>query len=93
VASSSQKNHAYLYAHVKRVSNVAHHDKCYNHATLPTYHDSHVMFASSSTYVHGRSRPMRNHTVFNAPRKVYTGPTTMYQTLILLLCCHTKMPK
>jgi hypothetical protein len=38
------------------------------------------MFASSSTYVHDRSRPRRNHTVSRAPRKVYTGPTAVYQT-------------
>jgi hypothetical protein len=43
-SSHDQKNHDYLYAHVKKISNVAHHDKCYNHATLPTYHDSHAMF-------------------------------------------------
>jgi hypothetical protein len=38
------------------------------------------MFALSSTYVHDRSRPRCNHTVSRAPRKVYTGPTTMYKT-------------
>jgi hypothetical protein len=79
-SSHDQKNHAYIYAHVNKISNVAHHDKCYNHAALPTYHDSHAMFASSSTYVRGRRRPRHNHTVSHAPRKVYTGPTTMYQT-------------
>jgi hypothetical protein len=46
-SSHDQKNHAYLYAHVKKVS---HHGKSYNHAALPSYHDSHAMFASSSTY-------------------------------------------
>jgi hypothetical protein len=94
MASSSshvQKNHAYLYAHVKQVS---HHDKCYNHAVLPTYHDSHAMFASSSTYVHDKSRPRRNHTIYRAPRKVYIGPTTMYQTCnasFVLLCKNDKV--
>jgi hypothetical protein len=67
-SSHDQKNHAYLYAHVKQVS---HHDKCYNHVALPTYHDSQAMFASSSTYVHDKSRPRRNHTISRAPRKVY----------------------
>jgi hypothetical protein len=93
-SSHDQKNHAYLYAHVKKISNVAHHDKCYNHATLPTYHDSHAMFASSSTYVHGRSRPRRNHIVPHAPMKVYTGPTTMYQTCnasFVLSCKNAKV--
>jgi hypothetical protein len=34
--SHDQKNHAYLYAHVKNVSSVVHHDRCYNHAALPS---------------------------------------------------------
>jgi hypothetical protein len=93
-SSHDQKNHTYLYAHVKKISNVAHHDKCYNHAALPTYHDSHAMFAYSSTYVHGRSRLRHDHTVSHAPRKVYTGPTTMYQTCnasFVLSCKNTKV--
>jgi hypothetical protein len=52
------------------------------------------MFASSSTYVHDRSRPRRNHIVSRAPRKVYTGPTTMYQTCnasFVLLCKNAKV--
>jgi hypothetical protein len=56
-----------------------------NHA-LPTYHDSHAMFASSSTYVHDKSRPRCNHTISRAPRKVYTGPTAMYQTCNASFC-------
>jgi hypothetical protein len=31
-SSHDQKNHAYLYAHVKNISSATHHDKCYNHA-------------------------------------------------------------
>jgi hypothetical protein len=52
------------------------------------------MFASSSTYVHGRSRPRRNHTVSHAPSKVYIGPTTMYQTCnasFVLSCKNAKV--
>jgi hypothetical protein len=78
----------------RKIANVAHYDKCYNHAALPTYHDSHAMFASSSIYVHGRSRPRRNHTVSHAPRKVYTSPTTMYQTYnasFVLSCKNAKV--
>jgi hypothetical protein len=60
-SSHDQKNHAYLYAHVKNVSSVAHHDRCHNHVVLPTCHgaafNSHAMFASSSSYAHGRNRP------------------------------------
>jgi uncharacterized protein YfaP (DUF2135 family) len=77
MASSShdQKNHAYLYAHVKKVS---HHDRSYNHAALPIYHDSHAMFASSYTYAHGRNRPRCNHVVSHVPRKTCNGSTTIY---------------
>jgi hypothetical protein len=52
------------------------------------------MFASSYTYVHGRSRPRHNHTVSHAHRKVYTGPTTMYQTCnasFVLSCKNAKV--
>jgi hypothetical protein len=79
-SSHDQKNHAYLYAHIKNTSNVAHHDRCYNHDTLPAYHDSRAMFATSSSHARGRSRPRHNHVVSHAPRKVCTGPTTIYQT-------------
>jgi hypothetical protein len=89
-SSHERKNHAYLYVHVKKVS---HHDKSYNHATLLTYHDSHVMFASSSTYVHDKSRPRRNHTISRAPRKVYTFQLLCIKCVMLLLYCHAKMPK
>jgi hypothetical protein len=80
MASSSysihdQKNHAYLYAHVKKVS---HHDKSYNYAALPIYHDSHVLFASSSTYAYSRNRPRRNHVVSHVPRKTCNSPTTIH---------------
>jgi hypothetical protein len=74
-SSHDQKNHAYLYAHAKKIS---HHDKCCNHAALPTYHDLHAMFASSSAYAYGRNRPRYNHVVSHTPRKACTGPTTVY---------------
>jgi hypothetical protein len=40
--------------------------------------DSHAMFASSSTFVHGRSRPRRNHVVHHVPRKVCNESTTIF---------------
>jgi hypothetical protein len=54
-----EKNHAYLYAHVKNASNIAHHVGCYDHTIFPVRHDdvfnSHAMFASSSSSLaHGR---------------------------------------
>jgi hypothetical protein len=38
--------------------------------------NSHAMFASSSAFVHGRSRPRRNYAT--SPRKVHNGPTNVY---------------
>jgi hypothetical protein len=81
MASSSQKNHVYFY---RKVTNVTHHDKCHNHSVFPVCHDdvfsSHAMFATSSSYAHGRNRPRRNHVVSHVPRKVSTGPTSIYHT-------------
>jgi hypothetical protein len=68
--SFHDKNHAYLYAHVKNASDIVHHDGCYDHVVFPVRHDdvfnSHAMFASSSSsHVHGRSRSRRHcHTRF-----------------------------
>jgi hypothetical protein len=46
------------------------------------YHDdvfsSHAMFATSSSYAHGRNRHRRNHVVSHAPRKVSTSPTAIH---------------
>jgi hypothetical protein len=90
-SSHDQKNHAYLYAHVKKVS---HHDRSYNHVALPNYHDSHAMFASSSTYAYGRNRPRCNHVVSHAPRKTCNGPTTVYHACnasFVLSCKNAKV--
>jgi hypothetical protein len=103
MASSSyslhdQKNYAYLYAHVKNVSSITHHDRCHNHVVSPICHDAafnpHVMFASSSSYAHGRNRPRRYHVASHVPRKTLTGPTTLYQTCnasFALLCKNDKV--
>jgi hypothetical protein len=100
IASSSshdQKNHAYFYAHVKNVLSVAYHYRSYNHAALPIYHDatfnSHTMFASSSSYAHGRNRSRRHNIVSNAPRKASTGPTVFIKHVMLHLYCYAKMIK
>jgi hypothetical protein len=97
-SSHDQKNHVYLYAHVKNVSSVAHHDRCYNHVVLPVRHDaafnSHAMFASSSSYAHGRNRPRRHHVASHTPRNVSNGPTMFYQTYdvsFVLLCKNDKV--
>jgi hypothetical protein len=86
-SSHDKNNHAYLYAHVKNASSVAHHDGCYDHDVLPTRHDvvfdSHAMYASSSsTHAHGRNRPRCHvhHVVSHAPRNASNGPTMLYHT-------------
>jgi hypothetical protein len=74
LASSSQKNHAYLYAHDKKISSIAYHDKCQNHVALLVCHDVafnfHAMFASSSSHVHGRNGSRRICTVMQKNDKV-----------------------
>jgi hypothetical protein len=73
MASSPQRNHAFIYD--RKISSRAHYNKSYDHAS---YNDSHAMFASSSTFVHNRSRPRRNHVVSHAPRKMCNGCSTVY---------------
>jgi hypothetical protein len=89
MASSSQKNHAYIYD--RKFSRNAYNDRCYDHAA---YNNSHAMFASSSTSVHGRSRLKRNHVVPHAPRRMCNGPSTIYHacnTSFVLSCKNTKV--
>jgi hypothetical protein len=93
LASSSysfhdKKNHAYLYAHVKNASSVAHnvhHDVCNDHVVLSMYHDSHAMIASSiSSHIHGRSRPRHrvSHVISHAPkdRNASHGASMLFHT-------------
>jgi hypothetical protein len=96
-SSHDKNNHAYLYAHVKNVSSVVHHD----HVVLPTRHDaafdSYAMYASSSSsYVHGRRRPRRHvhHVVSHASRNASNGPTMLYRTYdasFVLMCKNDKV--
>jgi hypothetical protein len=99
-SSHDKKSHGYLYAYVKNVSSVAHHDRCYNHVVLPVRHDvafnSHAMCASSSSYAHGRNRPKRHvhHVASHAPRNASNGPTMLYRTYdasFVLLCKNDKV--
>jgi hypothetical protein len=79
-SSHDKKNHDYLYAHVKNVSSLIHHDSYYDH----TVFDSHAMYASSSsTHGHGRNRPRRHvhHVVPHAPRNASNGPTMLLSYL------------
>jgi hypothetical protein len=89
MTGSPQRNHAYIYD--RKFISCAHNNRCYDHAA---YNDSHAMFASSSTFVHGRSRPRRNHVGSHAPRRVCNDPTTVYHTCntsFVLLCKNAKV--
>jgi hypothetical protein len=66
MASSSKKCHAYIY------------DRNFSRNRSYDAFNSHAMFASSSTFVHGTSRPRRNHVVSHTPRKMCNGPSTIY---------------
>jgi hypothetical protein len=93
MASSSQKNHAYLYD--KKFNSHAHNDKGYdNIVSHNAAFNPHVIVVSSSTYAYGRNRPRRNHVVSHAPRKACTSPNTVYHTCnasFVLSCKNAKV--
>jgi hypothetical protein len=75
VASSAQKNHAFMY-----------HDRRHSRNTYRSCnaYDSNEMFASNSSYMHGRDMPRRNvihhvsrRNVAHVPRKT-NEPSTIY---------------
>jgi hypothetical protein len=89
MASSPQRNHAFIYD--RKIASRSHYNRSYDHAA---YNDSHAMIASSSTFVHGRSRPRRNHVVSHAPRRMCNGPSTIYHacnTSFVLSCKNAKV--
>jgi hypothetical protein len=89
MASSPQRNHAFIYD--RKISSRSHYNKSYVHTA---YNDSHAMCASSSTFVHGRSRPRRNHVVHHVPRKMCNKPTTVFHgcnTSFVLSCKNEKV--
>jgi hypothetical protein len=89
MASSPQRNHAFIYD--RKIASRSHYNKSYVHTA---YNDSHAMFASSSAFVHDRSRPRRNHVVSHAPRRMCNGPSTIYHacnTSFVLSCKNTKV--
>jgi hypothetical protein len=86
MASSSQRNHAFIYD--RKTASPPH--RSYVHTA---YNDSHAMFASSSTFVHGRSRPRRNNVVSHVPKKMCNEPTTVFHacnTSFVLSCKNAK---
>jgi hypothetical protein len=63
MANSTQRNHAFIY-NDRKFSRNAHYNRSYD------VFNSHAMCTSSSTFVHGRSKPRRNHVVHHVPRRV-----------------------
>jgi hypothetical protein len=85
MASSSQKNHAFIYD--RKFSRNAHHNRSYN------AYDSHAMFGSSSSLVHGRNMP-RNNVVHHVPKKMQNKSATVFHarnTDFVLLCKNKKV--
>jgi hypothetical protein len=83
MASSSQKNHAFMY-HDRKYSRNSHYNGSYK------AFDSHAMIASSSKF---NGRPRRNF-VSHAPRKVCNKPTTVFHacnTAFVLSCKNEKV--
>jgi hypothetical protein len=80
MASSSQKNHAFIYD--RKFSRNAHYNRSYN------AYDSHAMIASSSSFVHGRNMPRKN-VVHHVPRKICNEPSTIYHACnaSFAICC------
>jgi hypothetical protein len=82
MASSIQRDHAFIYD--RKFSRNAHYDRSY---------DSHAMIASSSTFVHDRSRPKRN-LVSHVPRKMCNESATVFHacnTTFVLSCKNKKV--
>jgi hypothetical protein len=82
MASSNQKNQAFIYD--KKFSRNDHFNKSY-------VDDSHAMFASSSIFVHGRSR--YSNVVHHVPRRVCHEPTTIYHACNTSLAIFCKKEK
>ena len=87
MANSAQRNHAFIYSD-RKFSRNAHYNRSYD------AFNSHAMFASSSTFVHGRSRPRRSNVVPPMPRRMCNEPSTIYHacnTSFTLLCKNEKV--
>jgi hypothetical protein len=85
MASSSQKNHAFIYD--RKFSRNAHRNRSYN------AYDSHAMIVSSSSFVHSRNMP-RNNVVHHVPRKMQNKSATVFHacnTDFVLLCKNKKV--
>jgi hypothetical protein len=88
MASSNQKNHAFMYN--RKMARHSNYNRSYDHDVF----DSHTRFASSSTFVHGRSRPRKGNVVHHVPRKMCNEPSTIYHacnTSFAIFCKNEKV--
>jgi hypothetical protein len=84
MASSNQKNHAFMY-NDRKFSRSSHYSRSYN------AFNSHAMIASSSTFVHDKNMP-RKIVVHHVPKKVCNEPSTIYHACntSFTICCKNK---
>jgi hypothetical protein len=86
MASSTQRNHAFIYD--RKFSRNAQYNRSYD------AYDSHAMIASSSTFVHGRSRPRKGNAIHHVPRKMHNESATIFHacnTAFVLSCKNKKV--
>jgi hypothetical protein len=87
MASGNLKNHAFMY-NDRKFSRSSHYNRSYN------AFDSHAMIASSSTFVHGRSRPRKGNVIHHVPRKMHNESATVFHacnTDFVLSCKNKKV--
>jgi hypothetical protein len=87
MASSPQRNHAFMYD--RKVASRYHYNRSHDHAA----YNSHTVFASSSTFVHDRSRPRKNHVVLMYLGECAKNLPLFIMLAILRLYFHVKMQK
>jgi hypothetical protein len=86
MASCIQRNHAFIYD--RKVSRNTHYTRSYG------AYDSHAMIASSSTFVHGRSRPKKGNVIHHVPKKMPNESATVFHacnTNFVLSCKNKKV--
>jgi hypothetical protein len=86
MASGNLKNHAFMY-NDRKFSRSSHYNRSYN------AFDSHAMIASSSTFVHGRSRPSKGNVIHHVPRKMHNESATVFHACNTVLYFHVKIRK
>jgi hypothetical protein len=89
MASSNQRNHAFIY-NDRKVSRNAHYNRSNDHNAF----NSHAMIASSSIFVHDRNRPRKNHVLHYVPRKMCNESATIFHacnTTFVLSCKNKKV--